>query len=145
MTPPTTDPVPPSRIDPREVVDLAATRNEVFAEWKKGIDARLTDGRRRREELTAEFAEARFSATSRDQLATVTVGAGGVLQSVQIGERGRSATPVQIGAAVLAAYRVAAMQATEESISVIERMAGPEQAAVARELLPQFDGADEDV
>lgn len=134
----------PQRVDPRRVQDLDAWRSSFTAKWRSEVEARLAAAREQQATVQARLAEASYTATSRDQLATVQVGAAGALLGVTISERARRATPVQISQAVMAAYRSAARQAAQESTAIVRDIAGEKAAEQLREALPQLGDEDGD-
>jgi len=134
---------PPRLIDPRTVADVNASAQAYLEKWREETQARLEAAKQKGAELQARFRDSSFEATSRDQFATVTVGATGGLLRVSISERARNESPVQISQAVMSAYRAAARQAVEENTSAVRELAGEKAAEQLRELMPDLD--DEEV
>jgi DNA-binding protein YbaB len=134
---------PPRLIDPRTATDLNSSIDAYLAKWRDDAQARLDAAREKGAALQARLRDSSFEATSRDQFATVTVGATGNLLRVVISERARNVSPVQVSQAVMSAYRAAARQAVEENTAVVEDLAGSKAAADLRALMPDLD--DEEV
>jgi len=134
---------PPRYFDPRTATDANASAQAYLEKWREETQARLDAAQERSAELQARLRDSSFEATSRDQLATVAVGASGNLLRVSISERARNGSPVQISQAVMSAYRAAARQAVEQNTAMVEDLAGSKAAADLRALLPELD--DEEV
>jgi DNA-binding protein YbaB len=143
MTQPDDPKGPPRYIDPRTATDITTSAQTYLEKWREETQARLETAKRKGAELQARFRDSSFEATSRDQFATVTVGATGNLLRVSISERARNVSPAQISQAVMSAYRAAARQAVEENTDAVREVAGDKAAEQLRELMPDLD--DEEV
>lgn len=130
---------PPRYFDPRTVSDVNASAQAYLEKWREQTQARLAAAKEKSAELKARLQDSSFEATSRDQFATVAVGASGSLLRVSISERARNVSPVQISQAVMSAYRAAARQAVEENTNAVREIAGDKAAEQLRELMPDLD------
>jgi DNA-binding protein YbaB len=138
MTPP--EPNEPRRqFDPRTTPDVNASVEAYLEKWREETQARLEAAQEKSAELHARLRDSSFEATSRDQFATVAVGASGNLLRVSISERARNVSPVQISQAVMSAYRQAARQAVEENTAAVREIAGDKAAEQLIELMPDVD------
>jgi DNA-binding protein YbaB len=130
---------PPRYIDPRTATDVNAATRAYLEKWREETQARMAEAKEKADELKARLQDASFEATSRDQFATVSVGATGNLLRVSISERARNVSPVQISQAVMSAYRAAARQAVEENTNAVRELAGEKAAEQLRALMPDLD------
>lgn len=99
--------------------------------------AKAQQMRARAEVLKVELAELKAVVTSSDQVATVEVGAGGVLRAVRPGSQARAAGPEQWAKAVMSAYAKASREVGEAAAALVDRqLPGSPAAEMMREAVP---------
>lgn len=114
-------------------------------EMQHEADTLIRDAQARGERMRAEIADNVVEATSKNQTATVSVTAGGTLQSVRLSDRIKGMGAAMLSAWIMEAYREACCQATARTSEIAGREIGEERAAnMLSGLLPKFDDADEE-
>lgn len=87
--------------------------------------AQLRDLRRRGEQVRQDLAATAATVRSRSGAVTLTVGAGGVLREVRLGDATRGMAPAALAAEIMSAYRLGARQAAERSAEIMSTLVGP--------------------
>ena len=77
-------------------------------------------GERVREQLAATEATVRSASGA----VSVTVGAGGVLRALELGENSRTLAPAKLSQEIMRAYTQAGRQAAERSVSIMSELVG---------------------
>lgn len=99
--------------------------------------AKAQQMRARAEVLKVELAEVKAVVTSSDEVATVEVGAGGILRAIRVGSQGRAAGPELWAKAVMSAYAKACREVGEQAAALVDRqLPGSPAAEMMREALP---------
>lgn len=112
-------------------MEPASTTNEFL----RGINARAGELRARAEQAQAALAEILMEVRSRDGLATVTVGAGGIMRGLTVS--GTRAAPEQLSGSIMAAYQEGCRRAAQQAADIMERHApGSPAVAMMRDAVP---------
>lgn len=82
--------------------------------------------RERGERVRQQLADVRATARSRTGAVAVTVGAGGVLHRVDLGESARNLPMAKLSAEIMATYRRAAQDVAEQGVEIMTTLVGPE-------------------
>lgn len=100
--------------------------------------------RERAMQMQRELEAVKEVVESRDGIATVTVGAGGILRDLRIGG-GSGATPEHIRTAIMSAYQQGCRAVGEKAADITERFApGSPAVAMMREAIPPDPDPDGD-
>lgn len=92
--------------------------------------------RQRAEQMQAELMAVSETVESRDGIATVTVGAGGIMRDVHIGG-GSAATPERVRQSIMSAYQQGCRVVGEKAADITERYApGSPAVAMMRDAIP---------
>ena len=91
--------------------------------------------------MREQLAETRATVRSADNAVSVTVGAGGVMQSIMFGPKADGLTPARLGVSVMSAYRTACKQTAERSVEVMSSLVGPDSPTLQlmRDAIPPDD------
>jgi hypothetical protein len=111
----------------------------------KQIQARTAEMAQQGQELQQRLGSIVGSATSRNGLATVSTGSGGILRSVVPGAGAEAASPAEFAAAIMEAYALASRQAAEQAAEVARSITGRDSQIMKlmREALPPVPVAEE--
>jgi DNA-binding protein YbaB len=91
----------------------------------------------RAEVAQAELAAVKAVVRSRDGVATVTVGAGGVMRGLQLTTNGARASDAQVSRSVMTAYQQGCRQVAEQAAAIMARHApGSPAVAMMRDAIP---------
>jgi DNA-binding protein YbaB len=82
--------------------------------------------REQAEQARAQLAQNTVTISDGDSIVTITVGAGGVMQSIKFGPRANQLQPAQLSAAVMRTYGQACRQAAARSQQIIGELVGAE-------------------
>jgi DNA-binding protein YbaB len=82
--------------------------------------------REQAEQARAQLAQNTVTISDGDSIVTITVGAGGVMQSIRFGPRANQLQPAQLSAAVMRTYGQACRQAAARSQQIIGELVGAE-------------------
>jgi DNA-binding protein YbaB len=88
--------------------------------------ARFAQLREQAEQVRAQLAQNTVTISDGDSIVTMTVGAGGVMQSIKFGPRANQLQPAQLSAAVMRTYGQACRQAAARSQQIIGELVGAE-------------------
>lgn len=86
--------------------------------------AKFRELRERGERVKDELAAAQATVRSASGAVSVTVGAGGVLRALELGEASRSLAPARLSEEIMKTYRRAGRQAAEQSVSIMSALVG---------------------
>lgn len=101
------------------------------------LTARSGELRARAEQMQTELAAILETARSRDGLASVTVGAGGIMRNLVVEPAGSRATPQQLAASIMVAYQQGCRAAAEKAAAIMQRHApGSPAVAMMRDAIP---------
>ena len=107
------------------------------------LQERTSELRVRAEQMQTELAAVSETVESGDGIATVTVGAGGILRDLRIGG-GSAATPERIRAAIMSAYGQGCRSVGRRAADITERFApGSPAVAMMRAAVPPDPEQDE--
>jgi DNA-binding protein YbaB len=102
-----------------------------------GLTRRSHELRERAEQSQAELAAILESVRSGDGLATVTVGAGGILRNLELATGATRADASTLSRSIMTAYQDGCRRAGERAAEIIERLApGSPAVAMMREAIP---------
>lgn len=103
--------------------------------------------RERGERARQELADVRATARSNTGAVTVTVGAGGVLQQVDVSEQARKLAPARLSAEIMATYRRAAQDVAEKGVEIMRGLVGPESPTLQliRDAIPAEPETDDGI
>ena len=113
--------------DPLEAAESAAPPTlpaDLPPELRAQVE-RFRELRERGEQVRAQLAAAQATARSTSGSVTVTVGAGGVLHQVQLGEAARKLPLGKLSEDIMAAYRAAAREVAEQGVEIMSTLVGP--------------------
>jgi DNA-binding protein YbaB len=82
--------------------------------------------REQAEQARAQLAQNTVTISDGDSIVTITVGAGGVMQSIRFGPRANQLQPAQLSGAVMRTYGQACRQAAARSQQIIGELVGAE-------------------
>jgi DNA-binding protein YbaB len=107
---------------------------------------RFRELRERGEHVRAQLAAASATARSASGAVTVTVGAGGVLERLELGEAARKLPLGKLADDILATYRHAAREVAEQGVEIMSTLVGPDSPTLQliRDAIPAAAEADAD-
>jgi DNA-binding protein YbaB len=88
--------------------------------------AQFAQLREQAEQARAQLTQNTVTISDGDSIVTITVGAGGVMQSIKFGPRADQLQPAQLAAAVMRTYGHACRQAAARSQQIIGELVGAE-------------------
>jgi DNA-binding protein YbaB len=91
------------------------------------------------EQAKRDLAEASATASSKDQAVTVTVGAGGVMQSLRFGPRAERMPMTALASSIMTTYTTACRDVAERAASIVESITGEgsDTSAMLRAAIPE--------
>jgi DNA-binding protein YbaB len=111
----------------------------------RSVSVRSGELRERAERVQAELATILESSQSRDGLATVIVGAGGIMRKISMSPAATRATPDELNAAIMSAYQHGCRLAAEKAAEIVQRFApGSPAVAMMRDAIPPDLDEDEE-
>ncbi|MGI8678410.1 MAG: YbaB/EbfC family nucleoid-associated protein [Jatrophihabitans sp.] len=99
-------------------------------DYLRGMNERGAELRARAERMQAELAEIVEDVRSRDDLVTVTVGAGGIMRGLVVSHAGARGEPARLSRSIMSAYAEGCRRVGERAAAVVARDA-PTSPAVA--------------
>lgn len=103
----------------------------------EGVLQRTGDLRERAELMQAELAAITETVSSRDDLAAVTVGAGGIMRGLTITAGGTRVPPDQLARSIMTAYQSGCRSVAEQAAAVMQRHApGSPAVTMMRDAVP---------